>query len=118
VEVESFTGPARPDGSSGWVLEAIHRSELIMLRLLAAAQREVKMPGQILITDPPITRLPVGLGEHPTIGIFGDGDTALMHGGVMPLTQQHQIANTALRVPSSDLLAGSPARRSDLRDRA
>jgi hypothetical protein len=91
VEVESFTGPARPDGSCGWMLEAVHRSELIMLRLLAAAQREVKMPGQILITDQPITQLPVGFGEHPTIGIPGDGDTALMNGGVMPLTQQHQL---------------------------
>jgi hypothetical protein len=26
VEVESFTGPAGSDGSSGWMLEAVHRS--------------------------------------------------------------------------------------------
>jgi hypothetical protein len=43
--------------------------------LLAAPQSEVKM-GQVLIIDAPITRLPIGFAEHPTIGIFGDGDMA------------------------------------------
>jgi hypothetical protein len=44
VEVESFAGPAGSDGSSGWVLEAVHCSELVMC-LLAAAVCEVKVPG-------------------------------------------------------------------------
>jgi hypothetical protein len=36
VQVEGLTGPAGSDGSGVGVLEAIHRSQLIMLRLLAA----------------------------------------------------------------------------------
>jgi hypothetical protein len=36
VYVEGLTGPAGSDGSGVGVLEAIHRSQLIMLRLLAA----------------------------------------------------------------------------------
>jgi hypothetical protein len=90
--------------------------------LLAAAQREVEVPGQILIVGPPITPLSVGFGEHPTIGISSDGDTALVDGGVMALTQQDQVANTALNVPMVDLEVtafppplGGPARRCELR---
>jgi hypothetical protein len=94
VEVESFTGPAGSDGLGGWVMEAVHCSELIRC-FLAAAQRVVEMPGQILIVDPPITGLPVGFGEHPTIGISCDGDTALMNRGVMPLTQQRLSRESA-----------------------
>jgi len=34
------------------MLEAVHSSQPIMLRLLLSAQREVGMPGQVLVTDP------------------------------------------------------------------
>ena len=34
------------------MLEAVHSSQPIMLRLLLSAQREVEMPGQVLVTDP------------------------------------------------------------------
>src|SRR5215217_471626 len=34
------------------MLEAVHSSQPIMLRLLLLAQREVEMPGQVLVTDP------------------------------------------------------------------
>ncbi len=43
VEVESSAGPAGSDGSSGWVLEAVHCSELV--RCVLAAADEVKVPG-------------------------------------------------------------------------
>ena len=34
------------------MMEAVHSSQPIMLRLLLSAQREVEMPGQVLVTDP------------------------------------------------------------------
>jgi hypothetical protein len=46
VHVEWFTGPAWPDRLGVGVLEAVHRSQLIMLRVLATAQREVEVPGR------------------------------------------------------------------------
>jgi len=67
MQVEGFTGPAGPERLRGGVLEAVHRSQLIMLRLLATAQREVEVPGEILIAHPPITWLAVRFGEHPTL---------------------------------------------------
>jgi hypothetical protein len=65
-----------------------------------APEREVKVLGQILIVNPPITGSPVGFGERPPIPVAGDGDATFVDGGVMPLTEQHQIASTALCVPS------------------
>jgi hypothetical protein len=65
------------------------------------AQCEVKVPGQILIVNPPITGSPVGFGERPPIAVAGDGDATFVDGGVMPLTQQHQIASTSLNVPTA-----------------
>ena len=56
-----------------------------------APECEVKVLGQILIVNPPITRPSVGFAEHPTIQFPSDGDAALMDSGVMPLTQQDQI---------------------------
>ena len=101
VEVESFTGPAGPDRLGIGVMEAVHRRQPIMLRLLPAAQREVEVPRQVLIADPPITWLAVRFGEHPTaFRPLSDGDTTFVEGGVMPLTEQDQIANTAQNVPS------------------
>ena len=85
MQVESFAGPAGPDGSGVGMLEAVHFSELIRC-LLAAAEGEVKVPGQVLIADPPITGLAVGFGEHPTFRSLGDADTSFVDGGVMPLT--------------------------------
>ena len=61
MQVERFTGPTGPDRLGVGVLEAVNRSQLIMLCLLAAAQGEVEVPGQVLITDPPITWWPSGL---------------------------------------------------------
>jgi hypothetical protein len=58
--------------------------------LLLPAEREIKMPGQVFIAEPAITRLAIGFAEQPTI-TSTDGDPALMNGGVVPLTQQHQI---------------------------
>ena len=75
------------------MLEAIHRSRLIMSGPLPA-QREVKMPGQILVADPRLAGLSLGFVEHPTIPIARDGDTAFMDGGVMPLTQQDQLSRS------------------------
>ena len=72
-----------------------------MLGLLCAAEREVQVSGQIRIIDPRVAALPIGFGEDPALPVAGDGDAALMHDGVVPLTQQDQIANTALSVPSS-----------------
>ena len=62
-----------------------------MLRLLATAQREVEVPGEILIAHPPITWLAVRFGEHPTLRSLSDADITLVHCGVMPLTEQDQI---------------------------
>jgi hypothetical protein len=59
--------------------------------LLLSAEREIKMPGQVFIAEPAITRLAIGFAEQPTITSTANGDPALMNGGVMPLTQQHQI---------------------------
>jgi hypothetical protein len=41
MQVEGLTGPAGPDRLGVGVLEAVNRSQLIMLCLLAAAQSEV-----------------------------------------------------------------------------
>jgi hypothetical protein len=115
VEVESFTSPAGPDRFGVGVVEAVHRRQPIMLmRLLPAAQREVEVPGQVLVADPPITRLAIRFGEHPALRSLSDTDTTFVDGGVMPLTEQDQIANTALDVPSqaSWIRASDPSRRS------
>jgi hypothetical protein len=55
------------------------------------AQRKVQVAGQILLIDPPITRLPIRFGKHPTLTITSDADSALMDRGVMPPTEQDQI---------------------------
>jgi hypothetical protein len=67
------------------MLEAVHRSKLSLL-MLALAEGESQMSGQLVIINPPIARPPIRFGEHPTSGITGDADAALMHRGVMPLT--------------------------------
>jgi hypothetical protein len=51
VEVERFTGPAGSDGLGVWMLEAVHRSQSILLGLLPAL-REGEMPGQIVVIHP------------------------------------------------------------------
>jgi hypothetical protein len=81
------------------MLEAVHRSQPIMC-LLPAAECEVEMAGQVLIVNPPLTGPPVWFAEHPPLALPSDGDAALMDCCVMPLTEQDQITNTALRVPS------------------
>jgi hypothetical protein len=92
MEVESFTSPVGPDRLGVGVVEAVHRCQQIMLlRLLPAAQREVDVPGQVLIADPPITWLAVRFGEHPAFRSVSDADTTFVDGGVMPLTKQDQI---------------------------
>jgi hypothetical protein len=91
VQVEDLTGPAWTDDPSVGMLKTVHRSELIMLGLLPSAQCEVKVPRQVVITNPGLTGLPIRFGEHPAIGIPGDRDIALMDSGVMPLAQQDQI---------------------------
>ena len=93
------------------MLEAVHRSELSLL-MLALVEGESQVSGQVVIINPVIAGPPIRFGEHPTIGISSNGDAALMHRGVVPLTQQDQIANTALRVPSAVLR--EPALRAPL----
>jgi|SRR5215211_1705102 len=90
VQVEAFTRPAGSDGFSVGVLEAVHPRQpinlgRIMLGLLPAF-REGEMVGQVLITHPWLAGLPVRFVEYPTIAVTGDGHSALMHHGVMPLT--------------------------------
>jgi hypothetical protein len=89
------------------MLEAVHRSKLSLL-MLALAEGESQMSGQIIIINPPIAGPPIRFGEHPAVGFAGDADPALMRDGVMPLTQQDQIANTALNVPSVARLKCAP----------
>jgi hypothetical protein len=92
VQVEGFTGPAGSDGAGIGMLKAVHPGEPITAGLLLLpAVREIKMPGQVFIAEPRITRPAIGLAEQPTISITANGDPALMNSGVMPLTQQHQI---------------------------
>ena len=107
VQIEKLTGPAGPDSFGVAMVEAVHSREPIMLGLLLAPEREVQMPGQLLLTHPGLAALPIRFGKYPTIWSLGDADPAIMNNGVVPLAQQDQIANTALRVPSSDLQAGS-----------
>ena len=80
------------------MLEAVHSSQPITLRQLLLAEREVEMPGQILVTDPRLAGLPIRFDKHPTVGSLRKSDAALVDRGVVPLAQQDQIANTALRV--------------------
>jgi len=100
VQVEDLTGPAGTNDACVGMLETVHPGQPIMLGLLPTAQREVQVPSQVGVTNPRLTGLAIRFGEHPAIRIPGDGDPALMDRGVMPLTQQDQIANTALNVPS------------------
>ena len=93
------------------MLEAVHRSELSLL-MLALVEGESQVSGQVVIINPVIAGPPIRFGEHPTIGISSNGDAALMHRGVVPLTQQDQIANTALRVPTA--VMREPALRAPL----
>lgn len=85
--------------------EAVYGGELIvwglviMLGLLCLAEREVEVSGEIRIIDPRVAALPIGFGEDPALAVGGDGNAALMHCGVVPLTQEDQIANTALNIP-------------------
>jgi hypothetical protein len=44
------------------MLEAVHRSQSIIC-LLPAAECEVKMPGQVLIVNPPLTGPPIRFAE-------------------------------------------------------
>jgi hypothetical protein len=107
VEVEHFAGPAGSDGLGLGMVEVVYRRELNTSRLLLSAQGEVEMAREVLVVDPGITGLPVWLGKGRRFVIPRNCDAALMNNGVMPATKQDQIANTALRVPNSDLLAGS-----------
>jgi hypothetical protein len=99
MEVEGFTGAARSDCVGLGMLEAVHRSQLIMLGLVAAL-REGEVPGQVFIIHPVVTGPSIWFAEQPTVGCTGDSDTALMHRGVVPLAEQNQVANTSLNVPS------------------
>jgi hypothetical protein len=111
VEIEHFAGPAGSDGLGVGMVEAVHRRKPNISRLLLSAG-EVEMARQALVVDPGIALLPVGFGKHPSVTVTLNRDAALMNDGVMPATEQDQIANTALRVPSSDLLpAPNPIRR-------
>jgi hypothetical protein len=105
VEVEGLTGQARSDGLGLGVPEAVYRSQLITLGLLAAL-REGEVPGQVGIIHPVVTRPPIRFAEQPTVGCTGDGDPALMHHGVMPLAQQDQIiqVGTATHNPRHDMM--------------
>ena len=85
MQVEDFTGPAGTNRLSVGVLEAVHRSQLITLGLLPFAQREVKMPSQVVITDPRLAGLAVGFGEQPGVAVMGNVDAAFMDGGVVLL---------------------------------
>jgi hypothetical protein len=101
IQIEGFVGPAGSDGLGVGMLEAVHSSKLIMLGLpLTLAEGEFEVPGQVGIIHPLVTRPSIWFVESPPVGVAGDGDPALTHHGVMPLAQQDQIANTALRVPS------------------
>ena len=101
VQVEGFTCPARSNGAGIGMLEALHRSRVIILCLLALPpQRDIEMLGQILVAHPRVAGSAVWFVEYPTAAVPGDGDAAFMHGGVMPLAQQDQIADTSLNVPS------------------
>jgi hypothetical protein len=73
------------------MLEAVDSSQPIMLRLLLLAEREVEMPGQVLVTDPRLAWLPIRFCKHPTVRSLRDSDGALMDRGVVPLAQQDQI---------------------------
>ena len=86
MQVEDFTGPAGTDRLSVGVLEAVHRSQLIKAGLLRFAQREVKMPSQVVITHPRLTGPAVGFGEQPSVAVMRNVDAAFMDGGVVPLT--------------------------------
>jgi hypothetical protein len=46
------------------MLEAVDYSQPIMLRLLLLAEREVEMPGQVLVTDPRLAGLPIRFCKH------------------------------------------------------
>ena len=85
VQVEDFTGPAGTNRLSVGMLEAVHRSQLITLGLLPFAQREVKMPSQVVITHPRLTGPAIRFGEQPSVAVMGNVDAAFMHGGVVPL---------------------------------
>ena len=92
VQVEGFTCPARSNGAGIGILEAVHRSRVIILCLLALPpQRDIEMLGQILVAHPRVAGSAVWFVEYPTAAVPGDGDAAFMHGGVMPLAQQDQI---------------------------
>jgi hypothetical protein len=86
VQIEDLTGPSGTNNACVGMLEAVHRPQLIMLGLLPFAQREVKMPSQVVIIHPGLAGLPIGFAEQPTVGIPGDGGAAFVDGGVMPLT--------------------------------
>ena len=86
VQVEDFTAPAGTNRLSVGVLEAVHPGQLITLGLLPFAQREIKMPSQVVITHPRLTGLAVGFGEQPSVAVMGNADAAFMDGSVVPLT--------------------------------
>ena len=69
-------------------------SELSLL-MLALVEGESQVSGQVVIINPVIAGPPIRFGEHPTVGISGDGDAALMHRGVVPLTQQRLSRESA-----------------------
>jgi hypothetical protein len=85
VQVEDFTGPAGTKSARVGMLEAVHPGQLITLGLLPTAQREVKMPSQVVITDPRLAELAIRFSEQPSVAVVGDVDAAFMHRGVMPL---------------------------------
>ena len=98
MEVEGFTDPARSDCVGLGMLEAVHRSQLIMLGL-GAALREGEVPGQVFIIHPVVTRPSIWFAEQPTVGCTGDGDAALMHRGVVPLAEQNQVGDIRVAAP-------------------
>jgi hypothetical protein len=50
------------------MLEAVHSRQPIMLRLLLLAEREVEIPGQLLVTDPRLAGLPSGfVNTQPSV---------------------------------------------------
>ena len=86
VQVERFTGPARSDRAGIGMLEAVHRSCVIILCLLPLPpQHDIEMLGQVFVAHPPVAGSAVWFVEHPTAAVPSDGDAAFMHSGVMPL---------------------------------
>ena len=93
MEVEGFAGPAGSDGAGGGMLEAVHASELVDLGLVimlwpavrGGARSRDAGRGSHHSTQR-VAGLPIGLGEHPTLGLPAMVTPPSCTSGVMPLT--------------------------------